>query len=102
MARTGWAPSTPSATTTCTFVVTGSGKERRDSVPLTLIEQEPGCGPPAPVPILQWEKEFSVLLEIYRRSGAQSLLEIGTFHGGTLYHWLTRSQPGTKIVTVDS
>jgi predicted O-methyltransferase YrrM len=67
----------------------------------TLVEQEPGCGPPAPVPILQWEKEFQVLLNIYRRSNATSLLEIGTFHGGTLYHWLQNSD-GAKIVTVDS
>ncbi len=71
-------------------------------MPVTLVEQEPGCGPPAPVPILQWEKEFRVLLEIYRRSNATSLLEIGTYHGGTLYHWLQNSEPGTKIVTVDS
>jgi predicted O-methyltransferase YrrM len=70
---------------------------------ITLAEQEPGCGPPAPVPILQWEKEFQVLLEIYRRSGATSLLEIGTYHGGTLYHWLQNSHDSkTKIVTVDS
>jgi predicted O-methyltransferase YrrM len=71
-------------------------------LPITLVEQEPGCGPPAPVPILQWEKEFRVLLDIYRRSNATSLLEIGTFHGGTLYHWLRNSIQGTKIVTVDS
>ncbi len=71
--------------------------------PITLVEQEPGCGPPAPVPVLQWEKEFRVLLEIYRRSNASSLLEIGTFHGGTLYHWLQNSpDERTKIVTVDS
>jgi predicted O-methyltransferase YrrM len=54
------------------------------------------------VPILQWEKEFRVLLEIYRRSNASSLLEIGTYHGGTLYHWLQNSGGGTTIVTVDS
>lgn len=68
----------------------------------TLIDQEPGCGPPAPVPVLQWEKEFQVLLEIYRRSHATSLLEIGTYHGGTLYHWLQNSRPGDLIVTADS
>ena len=53
------------------------------------------------MPILQWEKEFRVLLEIYRRSNASSLLEIGTYHGGTLFHWLQNSF-GAKIVTVDS
>lgn len=68
----------------------------------TLIEQEPGCGPPAPVPILQWEKEFQVLLELYRRFAPRRVLEIGTYHGGTLYHWLQNSDSVNTIVTVDS
>jgi len=72
-------------------------------MPITLVEQEPGCGPPAPVPILQWEKEFQVLLEIYRRGGSpRKLLEIGTYHGGTLYHWLKNSTNMDTIVTADS
>ncbi len=69
---------------------------------VTMIEQQPGCGPPAPVPILQWEKEFEVLLELYRRALPNALLEIGTYHGGTLFHWLQNAEPPTKIVTVDS
>jgi predicted O-methyltransferase YrrM len=69
---------------------------------MSMSEQQPGCGPPAPVQILQWEKEFQVLLEIYRRSQATSLLEIGTYHGGTLYHWLQNSAPAAKVVTADS
>ena len=74
-------------------------------MPVTLIDQEPGCGPAAPVPILQWEKEFQVLLEIYRRAQGASLrvLEIGTYHGGTLYHWMQNCvAPNQTIVTVDS
>lgn len=69
---------------------------------VTMVEQQPGCGPPAPVPILQWEKEFEVLLELYRRLDPKHVLEIGTYHGGTLYHWLHNSRPGTTIVSVDS
>ncbi len=67
-----------------------------------MIEQQPGCGPPAPVPILQWEREFEVLLELYRRLKPQNVLEIGTYHGGTLYHWLQNAQTNIQIVSVDS
>ena len=52
------------------------------------MEQLPGYGPPTPVPIFQWEKEFEVLLELYRRETPERVLEIGTYHGGTLFHWL--------------
>ncbi len=70
---------------------------------VTFADQQPGCGPPAPVPILQWEKEFKVLLELYRRLAPADVLEVGTYHGGTLYHWLQNTaRPGAKIVTVDS
>ena len=69
---------------------------------VTMIDQQPGCGPPAPVPILQWQAEFEVLLELYRRFNPEYVLEIGTYHGGTLYHWLQNSTPGAHIVTVDS
>lgn len=69
----------------------------------TLIEQQPGCGPPAPVPILQWEAEFEALLWLYRKFKPRAVLEIGTYHGGTLYHWLKNAAPGpSTIVTVDS
>jgi predicted O-methyltransferase YrrM len=68
-----------------------------------MIQQQPGCGPPAPVPILQWEKEFAVLLELWRRrKGDRRLLEIGSYHGGTLYHWLKNSTEDDEIVSVDS
>lgn len=68
-----------------------------------MIDQQPGCGPPAPVPILQWESEFEVLLELYRRLEPANVLEVGTFHGGTLFHWLQNTvRPGALIVSVDS
>lgn len=69
---------------------------------VTMVEQQPGCGPPAPVPILQWEKEFEVLLQLYRILAPKRVLEIGTYHGGTLYHWLQNSAPKAHIVSVDS
>lgn len=69
---------------------------------VTFVEQQPGCGPPAPVPILQWEAEFAVLLELHRRIVPNRTLEIGTYHGGTLYHWLQQTYHPQKIVSVDS
>jgi predicted O-methyltransferase YrrM len=67
-----------------------------------LVEQEPGYGPPAPVPIFQWEAEFSELLLIYKERKPKRVLEIGTYHGGTLYHWLQKATRGTIVVSLDS
>ncbi len=68
-----------------------------------MIEQQAGCGPPAPVSILQWEAEFAVLLELYRRLQPSNVLEVGTYHGGTLFHWLQNTaRPGAVVVSVDS
>jgi predicted O-methyltransferase YrrM len=66
------------------------------------VKQQPDCGPPTPVPILQWEAEFTVLLELYLRLKPNRVLEVGTYHGGTLYHWLQNAQPGARIVSLDS
>ena len=67
-----------------------------------MIEQMPGYGPPTPVPVYQWEREFSTVLELYRRLKPTRILEIGTYYGGTLFHWLRNAQPGTTVVTLDS
>lgn len=64
--------------------------------------QLPGYGPPTPVPIFQWEAEFEPVLELYRRLAPESVLEVGTYHGGTLYHWLTNAAPRAHIVSLDS
>ncbi len=69
---------------------------------ITMAEQRPGFGPPAPVPIHQYESEFAQLLDLYRERKPRQVLEIGTFHGGTLYHWLQNAEKGAWIVTVDS
>jgi predicted O-methyltransferase YrrM len=57
---------------------------------------------PTPVPIFQREWEFARALELYVARRPARVLEIGTFHGGTLYHWLRLARPGTQIVSVDS
>lgn len=67
-----------------------------------MASQMKGYGPPTPVPIFQWENEFSVVLDLYRRVQPETVLEVGTYHGGTLYHWLRNAQPGTHIVSLDS
>ncbi len=65
------------------------------------VVAEPGFMPSV-VPCLQREAEFSQLLELYRERAPKTVLEIGTYYGGTLYHWLQNATPGTKVVSVDS
>jgi predicted O-methyltransferase YrrM len=67
-----------------------------------LAEQRTGYGPPAPVEIFQWAAEFAQLLDLYRERAPERVLEVGTYHGGTLYHWLTNARPGATVVTLDS
>lgn len=57
---------------------------------------------PTPVPIFQREWEFAQLLNLYGARQPRHILEVGTFHGGTLYHWLQNAQPGAIVVSVDS
>ncbi len=57
---------------------------------------------PTPVPIFQREWEFARALELYDRQKPQRVLEVGTFHGGTLYHWMRHAALGATIVSVDS
>jgi len=59
-------------------------------------------GPAAPVEILQWEFEFENLLDLYVQRRPKRVLEIGTYHGGTLYHWLKNATRDTTVVSVDS
>ena len=65
------------------------------------VVAEPGFMPSA-VPCLQREAEFTQLLDLYRERKPMSVLEIGTYYGGTLYHWLRNAQPGALVVSVDS
>ena len=54
------------------------------------------------VPIFQHAWEFERLLELYRMRPPWHVLEVGTYHGGTLYHWLQNAQEGALVVSVDS
>lgn len=55
-----------------------------------------------PVPLLQNHVEFHALLDIYRRRKPQRILEVGTYHGGTLYHWLKNAAKSAVVVSIDS
>lgn len=58
--------------------------------------------PPTPVPIFQHQYEWEMLLEVYIVKQPLRVLEIGTFHGGTLYHLLRLAPKGATVVSVDS
>lgn len=62
---------------------------------MSVVEQ-------TPVPISQRSPEFDELLDLYRERKPKTVLEVGTHHGGTLYHWLRNAEPGTLVVAVDS
>lgn len=57
---------------------------------------------PTPVPIFQREWEFARLLDLYAARRPMRICEVGTFHGGTLYHWLQNAPSGARVVSVDS
>jgi len=65
------------------------------------VVAEPGFMPSV-VPCLQREAEFTKLLDLYRERKPMRVLEIGTYFGGTLYHWLQNAQSGAVVVSVDS
>jgi predicted O-methyltransferase YrrM len=48
----------------------------------------------------QIPSEIKALLKEVKRNGASTILDIGTFDGGTLYLW-TRFLEGQKIITID-
>jgi predicted O-methyltransferase YrrM len=58
-------------------------------------------GPSAPVQIAQLDWEFERALGLYKARKPKRVLEIGTWLGGTLFHWLKEATPGTQVVTVD-
>jgi len=59
-------------------------------------------GPKAPVAVFQHIWELTALLDLYKQRKPKRVLEIGTYHGGTLYHWLQNAAKGATIVSVDS
>lgn len=52
-------------------------------------------------PTYQSQQELDALLTIYRARQPRRVLEIGTFYGGTLRHWLAETAPGAVVVSID-
>ena len=59
-------------------------------------------GPATPVPIFQHVAEFVRLLNLYKERRPMRTLEVGSYHGGTLYHWLQHAPFGAVVVSVDT
>jgi cephalosporin hydroxylase len=57
---------------------------------------------PCPVPLLQYAGEFGALLDLYRSLRPRTVLEIGSLHGGTLWHWLRFAPPGALVLNIDA
>jgi cephalosporin hydroxylase len=59
--------------------------------------------PPTPPGIITGQRvyELAELARIYQALKPKYVVEIGTWHGGTLYHWLKYAQEGAHIVSVD-
>jgi hypothetical protein len=55
-----------------------------------------------PVPIYQSEEELDGLRRLVLASQPESILEIGSLFGGTLWCWMHDSAPGATIVSVDT
>jgi len=54
-----------------------------------------------PVPVIQADVEFNALLALYRSLNAKTVLEIGSLHGGTLWHWIRYAAPYALIMSFD-
>ena len=61
------------------------------------VYSNPNC----PVPLTQSHWEFKRLLNIFHELKPSRILEIGSEHGGSLWHWITNAAPGSTIVAVD-
>lgn len=54
-----------------------------------------------PVPSYQNPWELAQMVEVFCHKAPRSVLELGPYHGGTLYHFIRNSLPKTKIAAVD-
>ena len=68
---------------------------------LSIRDKKPLPIPKHGISTAQYTHEFISLLEIYQRLAPTYTVEIGTWHGGTLWYWLRFAEPGAHIVTVD-
>jgi GT2 family glycosyltransferase/predicted O-methyltransferase YrrM len=53
------------------------------------------------VPTAQLQWEFSALVDVFREIRPSVTVEIGAGQGGSLWHWITNSRPGSTMVSVD-
>jgi predicted O-methyltransferase YrrM len=53
------------------------------------------------IALTQCESEFEALLEEYIKLKAKNVLEIGSYFGSSLHHWLYYSTEGARIISVD-
>jgi predicted O-methyltransferase YrrM len=53
------------------------------------------------ITLTQYEPEFEVLLNHYIDLNAKNILEIGSYFGSSLHHWLYYSQENAKIISID-
>jgi len=56
----------------------------------------------SPVPATaQLDYEFRKLVGVYAEMAPKKVIEIGTYHGGSLFQWISNAAPGTRVVSVD-
>lgn len=53
------------------------------------------------IALTQEESEFENLLDYYIDLKAKNVLEIGSYFGSSLHHWLYYSQPNARVISVD-
>lgn len=54
-----------------------------------------------PIPTHQHPREFEELLALYEQLPPMRVLEIGSWHGGTLRQWIKRAPRDAQIVCID-
>lgn len=68
--------------------------------PKTIMSNAQLEAPPG-ITVGQWAVEFGALLQEYVDLDASAVLEIGTWQGGTLYHWLNAAPLPATIISLD-
>jgi predicted O-methyltransferase YrrM len=53
------------------------------------------------IALTQCESEFEALLTQYTELKAKNVLEIGSYFGSSLHHWLYYSSEGARVISVD-
>lgn len=53
------------------------------------------------IALTQYEPEFEILLEHYIELKAKNVLEIGSYFGSSLHHWLYYSSEKARVISID-